>query len=231
MRFSWPIKNISPRPIQYNGSEIYVSQWFGENPQIYKQFDMDGHNGIDIAAPKGTPILSAHSGWIAEVIDRDTGYGISVQVYTEEDGGYVTIYGHMDKTAFPGMSYNLKNRTRPVKEGDTLGWVDSTGFSTGHHLHFGYRKLKDYKILNYSNGYFGWLDPKPLMKDPNLLEGKPMKIYKDNRTNPPTIIVGNTVDKPDNLKWIATQNGRDIPLLSGSEDIDWTKIVFDGEII
>lgn len=231
MKLSWPLDNIRKfAPIAPNGSEIYISQLFGMNPQIYQKFGMTGHNGIDIAAPKGTPVTASHDGFIVESVATDDGYGLRIQLYFEEDGyGWVVINGHFDKLAFSKISYNLKERRYPVKEGQVLGWVDSTGFSTGHHDHFGLRQLKNYQILNYNNGTFGWINPIGYMKDSSVMETKPVKIYKDNRTSPATIIVGNSVDQEANLKWYASQNGKTLPLKSDGS-IDFSLLTYDGEI-
>jgi murein DD-endopeptidase MepM/ murein hydrolase activator NlpD len=231
MRLRYPIDNIRNfAPIQPNGSEIYISQWFGQNPQIYQKFGMTGHDGIDIAAPKGTPVKASHDGWIVESVAKDSGYGLRVQIYFEEDDyGWLIMNGHFDKLAFPAITYNLKQRKYPVKEGQVIGWVDSTGFSTGHHDHFGVRQLKNYVILNYNNGTLGWINPFPYMKDPNVMETTHMKLFIDKRTDPPTIYPAFGVDDESNLKWFASQNGKSLPLKADGS-IDFSRLTYDGEI-
>ena len=232
MRLRYPIDNIQKfAPISPHPGDIYISQLYGQNPQIYQQFGMTGHDGtFDIACPKGTPILASHDSWIIESIGKDSGYGLRVQLYFEEDGyGWLIMNGHFEKLAFPDISYNLHERRYPVKEGQIIGWADSTGFSTGHHDHFGVRQLKDFKILNYNNGTYGWINAIGYMKDPFVLETVPMEIYKDNRTSPATIIVGNQVDSEANLKWICSQNGRTLPLKSDGS-VDFGAIQYKGEI-
>lgn len=232
MKLSVPLKNVRKfPPIAPNGSEIYISQLYGKNPQIYQQFGMTGHDGVDFAAPLGTPVLAAHDGYIVECIERDTGYGLRIQIYYEDtDYNWINIYGHFQKVNFPNVTYNLNDRGHFVKEGDVIGYVNSTGFSTGNHLHFGLRQLnKNNQILNYNNGTFGWIDSMPYFKDPSVMETKPVKIYKDNRTVPATIIVGNGVDQEANLKWICSQNGKTLPLKADGS-VDYSQLQYDGEI-
>lgn len=232
MKLRPPIDNIRKfAPIAPNGSEIYISQLYGKNPQIYQKFGMTGHDGIDIAAPFDTKALSAHNGWVVESVPRDTGYGLRVQIYFEDtDYNWLTIYGHFHESAWGEIPYDINNRSHPIKEGDLVGLVDSTGFSTGNHLHFGLRQLnKQNQILNYNNGTFGWIDSLPYWKDLSVMETKPVKIYKDNRTVPATIIVGNGVDQEANLKWICSQNGKELPLKADGS-VDYSLLQYDGEI-
>jgi murein DD-endopeptidase MepM/ murein hydrolase activator NlpD len=83
------------------------------------------HNGIDIPAPHGTPIYATADGIVGRA-QRLGGYGNYVEV---EHGNMIqTRYGHMSSyVVVPGQS---------VKKGDVLGYVGSTGRSTGNHLHY-----------------------------------------------------------------------------------------------
>jgi murein DD-endopeptidase MepM/ murein hydrolase activator NlpD len=85
------------------------------------------HAGVDIAGPRGTPIVAACDGVVTRA-GTNAGYGNFVEVAHE--GGLTTLYGHLGKaaaTAIPGAA---------LKAGDTLGFMGSTGSSTGPHLHF-----------------------------------------------------------------------------------------------
>lgn len=86
----------------------------------YRKF----HTGVDIGAPNGTPVVSAASGTV--IASRFMGgYGNCVMI---DHGGKVTVYGHLSSRAVsPGQS---------VSAGETIGYVGSTGMSTGAHLHF-----------------------------------------------------------------------------------------------
>lgn len=83
------------------------------------------HNGIDIPAPRGTPIYATADGIVgrAQVLG---GYGNYVEI--EHGNAIQTRYGHM--TRFVVRS------GQPVKQGDVIGYVGSTGRSTGNHLHY-----------------------------------------------------------------------------------------------
>ena len=85
------------------------------------------HSGIDWAAPSGTPIMAAGDGTIEKIGTR-AGYGRSITI--EHTNGYQTTYNHMS-----GYTKGLKSGDR-VKQGQVIGFVGSTGLSTGPHLHF-----------------------------------------------------------------------------------------------
>jgi len=83
------------------------------------------HHGIDMAAPSGTPIFATADGRV-EMAKWYGGYGNYVQI--EHGGDVETRYGHMSR-----MNVSAG---QPVKKGDLIGWVGSTGRSTGPHLHY-----------------------------------------------------------------------------------------------
>jgi murein DD-endopeptidase MepM/ murein hydrolase activator NlpD len=85
------------------------------------------HSGVDWGAPMGTPIFAAGNGAIEE-IGLKGGYGKYVRI--RHANGYETAYGHM--TAFArGLDVGTK-----VRQGQIIGFVGSTGMSTGSHVHF-----------------------------------------------------------------------------------------------
>ncbi len=88
------------------------------------------HKGVDYAAPTGTPIWAAGDGRI-EFAGRKGGYGNAVII--DHGRGITTLYGHMSR-------FNKVARTgRQVQQGDIIGYVGTTGASTGPHLHYEYR--------------------------------------------------------------------------------------------
>jgi len=83
------------------------------------------HPGIDIAVPTGVPIAAAGSG-VVVVAGPNGGYGNFVVI--DHNNGYSTAYAHQSQIAV--------SQGQTVKQGEVVGYVGSTGFSTGPHLHF-----------------------------------------------------------------------------------------------
>lgn len=106
-----------------------LSSGFGmRNHPVF--FLRKNHAGTDFAAPRGTPIHATADGTV-KVMERQGGYGNLVEL--RHDGNITTRYGHM--SAFnedfkPGSA---------VKRGDVIGYVGSTGTSTGNHVHYEFR--------------------------------------------------------------------------------------------
>jgi murein DD-endopeptidase MepM/ murein hydrolase activator NlpD len=85
------------------------------------------HRGVDFAAPAGTPIYAAGDGIVA-VAEFNGAYGKYVRI--RHNGQYATAYAHMSrfgKSIVPG---------KRIRQGDVIGYVGSTGRSTGPHLHY-----------------------------------------------------------------------------------------------
>ncbi|MDE1972368.1 MAG: M23 family metallopeptidase, partial [Hyphomicrobiales bacterium] len=99
---------------------------FGERSHPLLHY-MKMHTGVDWAAPFGTPIFAAGNGTIEE-IGLKGGYGKYVRI--RHANGYETAYGHM--TAF-ARGLNVGSR---VRQGQVIGFVGSTGLSTGSHVHY-----------------------------------------------------------------------------------------------
>ena len=99
----------------------YISCHFGE----VDAFGNAGHRGTDIPAPEGTPILAAHSGTVL-ISGWNDSYGN--QVLLDNGAGLSTRYAHMTATAVTAGE--------TVTAGQVIGYVGSTGDSTGNHLHF-----------------------------------------------------------------------------------------------
>lgn len=95
------------------------------------------HKGVDFAASRGTPIKAAGDG-VVERADRYGGYGNYVRI--RHGQGYKTAYGHMS-----GFAKGVRAGRR-VEQGDIIGYVGSTGASTGPHLH--YEVLQEGKHVN-----------------------------------------------------------------------------------
>ncbi|MBQ8784551.1 MAG: peptidoglycan DD-metalloendopeptidase family protein [Alphaproteobacteria bacterium] len=127
-------KTLSRRPMQYQSGRI--SSYFGRRRHpIYK--DIRVHWGIDYPAPKGSHIYAAGDG-VIQVAQYRSGYGNYIKI--RHNSEYSTAYGHMN-----GFAKGMKPGTR-VKQGQIIGYVGSTGRSTGPHLH--YEVIKNGKRVN-----------------------------------------------------------------------------------
>lgn len=89
------------------------------------------HKGVDFAAPNGTPIRASGDGVVDYAGNGVTGYGN--MVILKHWANYTTAYAHMSRFAS-----NLRKGAR-VNQGDVIGYVGSTGWSTGNHLHYEFR--------------------------------------------------------------------------------------------
>jgi len=85
------------------------------------------HNGVDLLAPTGTPVLAASDGTVTGAAPN-AGYGNWIRIQHAQD--VATVYGHLSSFA-GGISAGVK-----VQRGQVIGFVGSTGRSTGPHLHF-----------------------------------------------------------------------------------------------
>ena len=91
---------------------------------VYKTIKF--HYGLDFAAPQGTPIYATADGTVTTAGNTGNGYGNYVVI--NHGYGYETLYGHMVR---------VKARNgQQVKRGEVIGWVGSTGKSTGPHCHY-----------------------------------------------------------------------------------------------
>lgn len=88
------------------------------------------HAGLDFTAPQGTPIYATADGTVTTAGNTGDGYGIHVII--RHGYGYETLYGHMVKVKARGG--------QSIKRGEVIGWVGSTGKSTGPHCHYEVRK-------------------------------------------------------------------------------------------
>lgn len=88
------------------------------------------HWGIDLAAPKGTPILASHDGTVIYVGREFRGFGRLIMI--EGIYGYATLYAHLSRSRV--------RMGQKVKQGQIIGDMGNTGRSTGVHLHFEIRR-------------------------------------------------------------------------------------------
>jgi murein DD-endopeptidase MepM/ murein hydrolase activator NlpD len=176
----------------------HVTQYLYENVELYKAANIglnNGHSGIDIVFPYGTPVYAVEGGYVCEVRNDPSGYGKHVRIlsYNEDKkGGREWTYGH--------ASENLVKVGDEVKVGQMIQKCGNTGFVVsslspnglgfwdnggnnynGTHLHLGCREfILDRKgwsyypntpkitILNYNNGMHGCIDFKNWFYDDRI---------------------------------------------------------------
>lgn len=97
------------------------------------------HKGIDFAAPTGTPIRATGDGHVV-LAGAQGGYGNMVVI--QHGGNYSTAYAHMSHLA-PGIRHGVK-----ISQGDVIGYVGTSGWSTGPHLHYEFRVNNDARDPN-----------------------------------------------------------------------------------
>jgi hypothetical protein len=117
-----------------------ITQYYGANPSAYASINLGAgrprlvaHEGIDIAAPVGTPVLAVARGIVSRAVrEEETQSNYGTHVYLSHANGYVSIYAHLSR-----LNVGIN---QAINAGSVLGWVGSTGASTGPHLHFGLKK-------------------------------------------------------------------------------------------
>jgi murein DD-endopeptidase MepM/ murein hydrolase activator NlpD len=144
---------------------------------MYAKLGLLGHNGWDFIAPRGYNIRSAHEGIVTFTgEDGSGGLGVVVRTLEPVEHNYGTtfvksLYWHCNVGSF---------KVKPgdhVMIGDILAEVDSTGMSTGDHLHFGIKPVEqgenDWQWFNsvQQNGYLGAVDPEPYWNGKTAYEG------------------------------------------------------------
>ena len=128
-----------------DSSSFWVSSEFGKRKNPFSG-QMKDHNGIDLAAPEGTPVYAIKDGAVYTCIENDAQFGNYI-ILTHDLGKMTSVYAHLSKITV--------ERYQNVKKGDVIGYVGQTGMATGPHLHFEIRqggKAEDPRLrLNIEN--------------------------------------------------------------------------------
>jgi murein DD-endopeptidase MepM/ murein hydrolase activator NlpD len=147
-----------------------ITQKYGANPQIYSRFGMPGHEGVDIRALNNTNIYCCADGVVYRVHNdpdpRVSAYGKHVRVRHKD--GYKTVYGHLARP--------LVREGQELKAGELLGKADSTGASTGSHLHLTLKRdgATDRGETNFPKDI---IDPTPFLVWPEFASKKSFDAY------------------------------------------------------
>ncbi len=121
--FMWPVPGYT-----------YVSRWA-----------FPGHNGVDLPAPSGTPILASDAGVVIKAGWNGAGSGFGNSLIIDHGNGYQTLYAHA-VALYVGVG-------DVVAQGQVIAGVGTTGYSTGNHLHFEVRRNG---VLIYPQDIFGY---------------------------------------------------------------------------
>ncbi len=177
---------------------LLVSQKFGVNGlPIYNEQGLAGHNGTDFITGFGTEVYASTDGMAYYQIDSAGGHGVIVITseqfeYKGEQIYFKTIYWHLiDPIKHPEYESPIQDFPlgKQVKAGDIIGYADSTGLSTGNHLHFGLKPLKKindnlYQNIEQENGYFGAINPEPYLEGATVVKDFFLKDLKLNMVHP-----------------------------------------------
>lgn len=139
-----------------------VNRYFGERPDIYQQFGLPGHEGLDYAVPQGGKFYAAAAGRVVHASDRRwstntaSAYGWHVVV---DHGDYCTVYAHAAANLPVSLGQN-------VAAGQVVGVSGNTGNSTGYHEHF--MILDKTGTIDPDNGYPNWRFGRPVDPWPHV---------------------------------------------------------------
>lgn len=138
--------------------DFRVTQWFGEHPEVYAQFGHKGHNGIDYApkipGTKNVIVYAPHEGYVTVKDEGKKGYGLHIEIVSlpyQHGVGRKSVLAHFEKLFIQTGQF--------ISAGDPVGIMGSTGFSSGIHCHWTYKKVDSFgNTLDKNNGYAGAID-------------------------------------------------------------------------
>jgi len=135
-----------------------ITQVFGANPQIYKEYGFKGHEGIDLV-PKDNDwdVMCVEGGEIIRDIDTPR----------DNYGNYVLVWNTTNKRGwwYCHLAQNFVSVGDKIKKGTRVGVMGNSGYSTGPHLHLGVRYGDEDKVpINTDNEYKGFVDPLPILE-------------------------------------------------------------------
>lgn len=137
-----------------------ITQGFGQRPDIYGQFGLQGHNGIDFGCDVGTVVYAPHDGVVTIKDDGGTGYGLHVII---DSPTRRSILAHLSRADV--------GNNQPISQGDPIAHSGNSGFSSAPHLHWTFKLMNGKQVVNHDNGYEGAVDVTELTRlwlDKNL---------------------------------------------------------------
>lgn len=144
--------------LAYPLKKFTISQGYGKTRFSKTAYKSGKHNGIDFAAPTGTPLYAAGDGKVIGTGNLGK-YAYGRWVAIDHGNGIITLYGHMNSISV--------SKGKQVKQGDKIGSVGSTGYSTGPHVHFTVFASKSYEVVS-SKTVKGLMIPIGATVNPNV---------------------------------------------------------------
>lgn len=144
--------------LAYPLKKFTTSQGYGKTSFSKRAYKSGKHNGIDFAAPTGTTLYAAADGKVIGTGNLGR-YAYGKWVAIDHGNGIVTLYGHMNSISV--------SKGSKVDQGDKIGTVGSTGYSTGSHVHFTVFSANSYELVS-SRTVKGLMIPIGATVNPNV---------------------------------------------------------------
>jgi len=139
---------VLPFKVNAKITQVFGNKLYLNGVDVYGQWGLKGHNGIDYGLSNDTKLYAPHSGTVIDTNYDKAGYGHYVKIQNNEEG---SVLGHM-------RSVSVK-KNDIIKQGQLIGYSNNSGYSTGPHLHWGYYRIPK----NNNNGYAGYIDQTPYL--------------------------------------------------------------------
>lgn len=181
-----------------------VTQRFMNNPDYYAQFNLPGHEGVDIRAYTGDPIYSVADGVVSQVHDSATGSNYGRYIRIAHQDGYETTYAH-NQSLEPLAVGSI------VRGGQMIARADNTGNSQGSHLHLTLKKRPSNPADRCGTVWpYNIIDPEPFLKSFSNVQWNAAEVPCDHPTPPAQTV--------DTLRYFVPsgQYGRKIVMRVGS---------------
>jgi murein DD-endopeptidase MepM/ murein hydrolase activator NlpD len=176
-----PVK-VMTVPRQTPGHSLVTGKYFAFGHR------MELHDGVDFVAPPGTPIHAAGDGIVLGAEPRG-GYGNWIEI--EHEGGLSTVYGHLVSYA-PGIEPGVR-----VERGDVIGYVGTTGRTTGPHVHFELH-ADGRPVDPMTNAAF----KRPVLRGSDLERFRKLTTQSlANRDTAAALVSSSRIDQADNRDW------------------------------